>query len=125
MIMQTENMREVVGNLTPKEVHEKRNEEIDELGKRMDQNFTKAKEGFEEATEKQDTDTFRNLWSNAVEEAYIKALGVSKGAEKTLRGRGEIMRTTKTPTTHDKTGSMRNEWSYKALRCLKQARRGE
>ena len=81
--------------MTPVEACENRKEEINGMKKRMGQHFTEAKKGLEEAKEKQDTEQSWNLWSKAVEEAYIKALEVSKETEKALRGRGKIMLTKK------------------------------
>ena len=109
-----------------KEAAKKRQEEIEALNANMEQRFKENKSSLEEAARKKDTEAFWKIWSRAVEEPYIKVLELEEKEEKKMRGRGGIRLVQKTPLPRgNEDKHVRNEWSYKARRCLKQARRCE
>ena len=61
-----------------------------------------------------------------MEEPYIKALELEEKDANKMRGRGEIRIVQKVPLPRgNEDKHIRNEFSYKARRCLKQARRCE
>ena len=92
----------------------------------MDANFLKAKVEMTKAKLTKDTDSLWKLWSEAVGEAYIKFLELTPKEEKKMRGRGSVKIVEKEPLPRgNEDRRIRNVWSYKARRCLQQARRAE
>ena len=61
-----------------------------------------------------------------MEAAYVDSLGLEGKEARKLKGRGDLKLIQKTPLPRgNEDERVRNEWSYKARRCLKQARRCE
>ena len=105
---------------------ETRKKAIQEMQDDMNHNFEEAKEELEKARTLNDTNLFWKLWSREVEKAYLKAIALgNKEAEKMAKGGGAVMIAKKPQQKRKPEDAVRNEWSSKATKCLKQARRVE